>query len=33
MKGYWKYVIGALLLAVIAANSKDVVRYIKISSM
>ena len=33
MKGYWKYVIGALLFAVIAANSKDVVRYIKISSM
>lgn len=33
MKGYWKFVIAALVLAVIAANSKDVARYIKISSM
>ena len=33
MKGMWKYVIGALVVAVIAANSKDVIRYLKISSM
>ncbi len=33
MKGYWRYIIGALVLMVIAANSKDVARYVKISSM
>ena len=33
MKGYWRYVIATLVLAVIAANAKDVVRYVKISSM
>ena len=33
MKGYWKYLIGALVLMAVAANAKDVVRYIKISSM
>ena len=33
MKGFWGYVIGALVLVVLAANAKDVVRYIRISSM
>ena len=33
MSNFWKLVIGAIVVAVIAANSKDVVRYIKISSM
>jgi uncharacterized membrane protein (GlpM family) len=33
MSNLWKLVIGALVIAVIAVNSKDVVRYIKISSM
>ena len=33
MRDYWRYVIGALVLAVMAANAKDVVRYIRISSM
>ncbi len=33
MKGYWKYVVGALVLMVVAANAKDVARYIRISSM
>jgi uncharacterized membrane protein (GlpM family) len=33
MSNLWKIVIGALVIAVIAVNSKDVVRYIKISSM
>ena len=33
MKGYWKYLLGALVLAAVAANAKDVIRYIKISSM
>ena len=31
--GYWKYVIGALVIAAIAANAKDLARYIKIRSM
>jgi uncharacterized membrane protein (GlpM family) len=29
----WKLVIGALIVAVVAANAKDVERYIKISAM
>jgi hypothetical protein len=33
MSNFWKVVIGTVVLAVIVANSKDVVRYIKISSM
>lgn len=33
MKGYWRYIIGALALVVIAANSRDVARYLKISAM
>ena len=34
MNGYWKYIIGALVVVVLfAANAKDVARYIKISSM
>jgi hypothetical protein len=33
MNGYWKYIIGALVVLVLAANAKDVARYIKISSM
>ncbi len=33
MSGFWKVVIGALVLAVVAANAKDVARYIKISTM
>ena len=33
MSGYWKYIFGALVVAVLAANAKDVARYIKISSM
>jgi len=33
MSGCWKLAIGALILVVIAANAKDVARYIKISSM
>jgi hypothetical protein len=33
MTGYWKYIFGALALLLIATNAKDVVRYIKISSM
>jgi hypothetical protein len=33
MNNIWKLAVGALVLAIIAANAKDVVRYIKISSM
>lgn len=33
MSGFWKLVIGALVIAAIAANAKDIGRYIKISSM
>ena len=33
MRPFWKYVIGLLVLGVIVANVKDVVRYIRISSM
>ncbi len=33
MSGCWKLAIGALILVVIAANAKDLARYIKISSM
>ena len=33
MSGFWKLVIGALVVVAIAANAKDVGRYIKISSM
>ncbi len=33
MKGYWKYLVGALVLVAVAANAKDVARYIRISSM
>jgi uncharacterized membrane protein (GlpM family) len=29
----WKLVISALVVAVVAANAKDVARYIRISSM
>lgn len=33
MSGFWKFVIGALVLAAVVANSKDMARYIKISTM
>lgn len=33
MSGVWKFIIGALVLVAIAANAKDVARYIRISSM
>jgi hypothetical protein len=33
VSGFWKLVVGAAVLLLIAANAKDVVRYIKISSM
>lgn len=33
MSLFWKVVIGAVVIAAIAVNAKDVVRYIKISSM
>jgi hypothetical protein len=33
MNGYWKFIIGALVVLVVVANAKDVARYIKISSM
>lgn len=33
MRGYWRYLVGALVLIAVAANAKDVARYIRISSM
>ncbi len=33
MRGYWKVLVGALVLMAVAANAKDVARYIRISSM
>ena len=33
MRGLWKYVVGALVVVAIAANAKDVVRYLRISAM